>query len=144
MKKRVGDPFMPPPEYGHSLTGLTLNVLVTDMDRAVLFANQVLGAAVIYSDPDISIVQAGGSQWMIHADHAYDKHAMYAVATSADQRGKGAEFRLHGRDPDDAVQRAIELGFEILDGARDQPDHGLREAHILDQDGYVWVPDVKI
>ena len=33
-------------------------------------------------------------------------------------------------------------GEDVLDGPRDQPDHGLREAHIVDDDGYVWVPDV--
>lgn len=143
-KKREGDPFMPPPEYGHSLSGLTLNVLVTDMDRAVLFAREVLAATIIYSDPDITIAQAFGSQWMIHSDHTYDKHPLHKRVSGVSVRGIGAEIRLHGRDPDQAVSRAKELGFEILDGPRDQPDHGLREAHIIDQDGYVWAPDVKI
>ena len=51
------------------------------------------------------------------------------------------ELRLHGRDPDAAEARARELGYTVLAGALDKP-HGLREAYIVDGDGYLWVPDV--
>lgn len=135
---------MPPPEYGRSLDGLTLNFLVTDMERAVEFHTNVLGVDVVYSDPDITIVRGFGTRWMLHADHTYDQHAMLEIAEASPQRGAGLEMRLHMRDPDDAVAEAGRHGFEVLDGPRDQPDHGLREAHIVDQDGYIWVPDVPL
>jgi len=144
MKKRVGDPFMPPDEYGRSLTGFMLNILVRDMDKAVQFHLEVLGVDIIYSDPDITIVAWQGQQWMIHTDHTYDKHPLYGHIAGVDVRGVGAEFRLHGRDPDEAETAAQKLGCTILDGARDQSDHGLREAHIIDFEGYVWVPDVAL
>jgi len=135
---------MPPPEYGKSLDGLTLNLLVTDMARAVEFHTKVLGVDVVYSDPDITIVRGFGTRWMIHGDHTYDQHALLPIAQSAEKRGAGLEMRLHLRDPDVAAAMASNLGFEVLDGPRDQPDHGLREVHILDQDGYVWVPDIPL
>ncbi|MFA9421679.1 MAG: hypothetical protein ACERLB_16160 [Gammaproteobacteria bacterium] len=37
--------------------------------------------------------------------------------------------------------RPAEPGFQVLEGSRDPSAHGLREAHIVDVGGYVWVPD---
>ena len=144
MKKRQGDPFMPPDEYGRSLTGFMLNILVKDMDKAVEFHKKVLNVNVVYSDPDITIVSWQGQQWLIHADHTYDKHAMYGHVQGVQIRGVGAEFRLHGRNPDEAEAEAKKLGYTIMVSTKDQPDHGLREAHIMDPDGYVWVPDIPL
>ena len=59
------------------------------------------------------------------------------------ERGKGIELRLHGCDPDKARENAKRLGFSILAEVNDK-NHGLREVYILDQDGYVWVPDIPI
>lgn len=144
MKKRQGDPFMPPEEYGRSLTGFMLNILVRDMDKAVAFHRRVLAVDFVYNDPDIAIAAWRGQQWMIHSDHAYDKHPMTGHMAGVSVRGVGAEFRLHGRDPDKAEKAARALGCTILDPVRDQPDHGLREVHIVDFEGYVWVPDVPL
>ena len=52
MKLRKGEPWMTGREYGQSLTGLSINLLVTDMESAVKFQQKVLGAEVVYSDPD--------------------------------------------------------------------------------------------
>lgn len=144
MKKSTQSPFMPPPDYGKTLIGLGINLLSCDIDRALIFQRQVLGADLLHEDPDLLIVRAYSSNWMVHADHTYDKHPMLADTRSAIRRGAGIELRLHGCDPDIAVSKALELGFVVLDGPRDQPDHGLREAHILDADGYVWVPDLPL
>jgi hypothetical protein len=35
------------------------------------------------------------------------------------------------------------LGFTVLANAQDKP-HGLREAFIIDADGYLWVPDMPV
>lgn len=146
MKRRPDgqDPFVPPPEYGRSLGGMTLNLLVTDMERALLFHRSVLGVEVRYADLDMAVVDGFSTSWMLHADHTYDKHPLLAHAQKVASRGSGAEIRLHGLDPDAAAERATAAGFVVFDGPRDQPDHGLREAHLLDQDGYVWVADVPL
>ena len=116
MKMRPDDqqPFMPPDDFGRTLTGLTLNVLVRDMERAVLFQTKVLGSTLVYSDPDITIVRGFGAQWMIHSDHTYDNHQLHGYIAGTKVRGVGAEFRLHGCDPDSAEKAAIAHNFKIL------------------------------
>src|SRR3990172_2216459 len=105
MKLRTRDPWMPAAEYGRSLRGLTLNLLVRNVAAALPFHREVLGASVVYADPDFAVL------------------------------------RPHGRDPDEAEAAARRLGFPVLAGATDKP-HGLREAFLLDADGYLWVPDI--
>ena len=128
-------------EYGRSLRALTLNLLVPDIGRAVHFQREVLKMKVVYSDPDFAMVQGYGAEWMFHADHTYEGHAMRQVITGVTQRGAGAELRLHGCDPDAAEAAARRLAYRVLEPATDKR-YGLREAHVVDADGYVWVPDV--
>ena len=144
MKKSDKTPFMAAPDYGRSLSGFTLNALTADLARALVFQRDVLQAEVLHEDEDLLILQGYGGSWMVHADHTYDQHPLLADTRNHPRRGAGLELRLHGLDPDAAAARARELGFTVLDGPRDQPDHGLREAHILDDDGYVWVPDLPL
>jgi hypothetical protein len=51
------------------------------------------------------------------------------------------ELRLYGVDPDQAEAAARRRDAVVLAGAADK-EHGLREAYIVDDDGYVWVPSV--
>lgn len=131
-------------DYGQSLAGFSVNLLTTDLQRALIFQRDVLAAEVLHEDADLLILRGYGSNWMVHADHTYDKHALLADTLSATRRGAGIELRLHGCDPDASAISAANFGFQVLDGPRNQPDHGLREVHILDADGYVWVPDQPI
>lgn len=128
-------------EYGRSLKGLTLNLLASDISRAVHFQREVLGTKIVYSDVDFAMVQGFGAEWMFHADHTYEGHPMEGVIARSVQRGAGAEFRLHGCDPDAAENAARRFGYTVLSAATDK-SYGLREAHLVDADGYVWVPDV--
>ena len=143
MKLRQGDPWMSAKEYARSLHGLTVNLLVRDVAKSVEFQRQVLGATVVYADPDFAVCSGYGSEWMLHADHTYDAHPMGSVVPADPVRGGGAELRVHGRDPDEAEAAARRLGFTVLSPAADK-GHGLREAYLRDPDGYVWVPDVQI
>ncbi len=141
MKLRTGDPWMPAREYGQSLRGLTLNLLVKDIPTALRFQREVLGASVVYSDPDFAVCSGYGSEWMLHADHTYDHHPLGGRVPPAQPRGAGIELRLHGCDPDKAEAAARQHGYEVLSPAAVK-GHGLREAFLIDADGYVWVPDV--
>jgi len=138
-KKRTGDPWMPADAYGRSLGGFGVNLLVTDVAAAVAFATEVLGATLVYADPDFAVLRHGDGEWMLHADHAYDGHPLSGIARAAEGRGAGVELRLYGCDPDRAEAAARAAGHTVLAGAADKP-HGLREAHLLDPDGYCWVP----
>jgi len=144
MKKSTSKPFMAAPDYGRSLAGFTVNLLSADLERSLEFQRDVLLAEILHADDDLLILRGYGSHWMVHADHTYDKHALLADTQQATRRGAGVELRLHHCDPDAIAARAREHGFRLLDGPRDQPDHGLREAHIVDDDGYVWVPDIPL
>lgn len=143
MKLREGEPWMTGREYGRSLAGLTLNLLVKDIDAALGFHKKVLGAEVVYSDPDFAVMSGYGTEWMLHADHTYDEHPMRETIENNSLRGAGAELRLHGCDPDSAEIAAREMGLKVLSPATDK-GHGMREAYIRDFDGYIWVPDVVI
>ena len=135
---------MAAPDYGQSLAGFSINLLSADLPRALIFQRDVLAAEILHEDEDLLIVRGYASNWMVHADHTYDKHPMLADTQNATRRGAGVELRLHGCDPDGVAARAQQQGFKVLDGPRDQPDHGLREVHIIDADGYVWVADVSL
>ena len=139
--KRTGTPWMPADDYGRGLSGLGVNLLVSDVAASVEFARAVLGAGVVYADADFAVLQHGDTQWMLHADHTYEGHPLHGFVAHLVGRGAGAELRLHDCDPDNAEAAARATGYTVLAGAVDKP-HGLREAYILDPDGYCWVPDI--
>jgi hypothetical protein len=139
MKKREGDAWMPADDFGRTLKGLGLNLLVADIEAALVFQREVLEADVVYSDPDFAVLKRGDAIWMLHADHTYLDHPLIGSLSDDIPRGIGAELRLYDCDPDAAEARARALDFTVLAGAMDKP-HGLREAFIIDGDGYMWVP----
>ena len=140
-------PWMPADEYGRSLGGFSFNLLVRNVAKAIAFQRGVLGAVVVYSDADFAVLRralpGATVEWMLHADHTYGDHPLLALTGDNALRGVGVELRLHGLDPDAAASTAHKLDFTVLQAPADKP-HGLREAYIVDPDGYVWVPDVPI
>ena len=140
------DTFPSAEEYGRSLKGLGVNLLVRDVDRAITFAETVLGARLVYGDKDFAVLRqgpAGPSQaeWMLHADGTYHSHPLPGLLSDVHIRGAGVEIRLYACDPDQAVAAAQAHDYHVLAPAADKP-HGMREAHILDPDGYCWVPSL--
>ncbi len=143
MKKRTSDPWKPAPAYSKDLSGLTVNLLVRDVSRAALFAREVLGATVVYEDPDFAAVEGYGSRWCLHADHTYNDHPLSGSLAETTVRGIGAEMRLMGCNPDAAEARTQSGGYTVLAGSLDKA-HGMREAYLIDPDGYCWVPSVVL
>ena len=142
MAKQRGtrEPWMAAPDYGRSLRGFHVNLLVKQVARSVAFAREVLGATVVYDDPDFAVLRHGTAEWMLHADHSYGNHPLLALTGDGALRGAGVELRLHDHDPDKAAADAARHGYTVLAPPADKP-HGLRECYIADPDGYVWVPD---
>ncbi len=140
MKLRTHDPWMPVPEYSHSLKGLSLNLLVNNIEDSLQFQTKVLQTKVVYSDPDIAVIQGYGAEWMLHSDHTYDSNPLNELL-SDEPRGVGIELRLHHCDPDQAAQRAKQFGYVVFAEATDK-GHGLRESYLIDPDGYMWIPDI--
>ena len=127
------------PDYGRSLSGLGVNVIVKNVDAAVRFVTEVLGAEVYFRTPAFSAMKLCGQPFMLHADDTYRNNELRGSLASGDPRGVGVELRAYCVDPDAAEARARTGGWTILSGAIDKP-HGLRECMILDDDGYVWIP----
>lgn len=131
-----------PVDFGRAIaSGLGVNLLVQDVERAARWQVTVLGARVRYWDRDFAIMEGYGSMWMLHHDRTYRNHALSGVVAGVEGRGAGAELRLYGADPDRAEARAEAAGGALLDGAADKP-HGTREAFVIDPEGYCWVPTV--
>jgi predicted enzyme related to lactoylglutathione lyase len=112
-----------PVAYGRGIAqGLGINLLVRNVDRSARFQVAVFGAQIRYWE-----------------DWSYRNHEMMGSVAGLEARGGGIELRLYGIDPDQAEAAANRYGAAVLAPAADKP-HGLREVHIVDDDGYVWVP----
>jgi len=142
-KTRTGAGWIPADEYGRALPKFTVNLLVRDVKKSLPFYRDVLGATVRYADGDFAALAIAGTDFMLHADHTYDGHPMYARLRGVRARGVGAEIRVMGIDPDAAEARAKSAGAMIIQGARDFP-HGWRDVMLTDPDGYVWAVGVPI
>ena len=142
-KTRTGDAFMPADEYGRGLPKFSANLLVRDVAKSLPFYRDVLGATVRYWDADFAALSLLGIDFMLHADHAYDHHPLYAPLKAARERGVGAELRVLGLNPDQVEERAKRAGATIAQPAKDY-GHGWREITLLDPDGYIWTVGLPI
>lgn len=131
-------------DFGQSLSGLTINLLVRDLGREAAFLRDVLGLAVHRESADFAIVQYGAQVFQLHSDGTYAAHPLPSLLPEAGPRGGGIELRLHETDPDDACARAGAAGAVVLQAPTDKLPHGLREAVILSPEGYAWVPSRRL
>lgn len=133
-----------PMAFGRGLAdGVGVNILVPDVETSIRWQVNVLGATVIYWEDHFAIMQAQGAVWLVHSDWSYRDHEMTGAVKDVEARGAGLEIRIYGLDPDDCEAKARAAGGIVLAGSLDKP-HGLREAYLVDPDGYVWVPGVGI
>jgi uncharacterized glyoxalase superfamily protein PhnB len=141
--KRAGAAWMPADDYGRAMPAFSVNLLVRDMQASVPFYRDVLGATIRYADMDFAALKLAGAEFMLHSDHTYDHHPLYArMQTSGPAlRGTGAELRVMGVDPDDVQARAQAAGATIIQPAADFP-HGWRDVIVADPDGYIWAVGV--
>ena len=139
----MGEEWVPADEYGRALPKFTVNLLVRDIAKALPFYRDVLEATVRYADGDFAALEIAGTDFMLHADHSYDRHPLYERVKGTKVRGIGAEIRVMGIDPDALEARAKKFGAEIVQEARDFP-HGWRDVMLADADGYVWAVGVAV
>ena len=141
--KRTGDAWMPADEYGRGLPKFSVNLLVQDLARSLPFYKEVLGASVRYGDADFAAMTLNGLEFMLHSDHTYDHHPLFARLQRGGKRGDGAELRVMGIDPDKLQKRAEAAGATILQPVADFP-HGWRDVIVEDPDGYIWAVGVPL
>ncbi len=128
---------MTPTDYGRSLTGLSVNLVVRDIEKSLPFYRDVLGMTVHYADADFAALEIAGGKVQLHADHTYEHQPWAPRLAATGKRGLGAEIRIMGIDPDGAEQRARAKGITVLSGTKDWP-HGWRDVVLEDPDGYAF------
>ena len=125
--------------FGAVLRGLGLNIVVRDVRTTAAFLETVFGMGIHRLSADFAIVTYGDAVFQLHSDGTYASNPLLALLPENPPRGAGIELRLYDSDPEAAAARAEAAGGTILQPPTDKP-HGLREAYLLDPDGYVWVP----
>ena len=120
-------PFMSADEYGRTLTGLSLNLIVRDVARSIPVYVGVLGFRVRHQTADYAALERDGATIQLHADHTYTRQPWAPRLAGAEKRGFGVEIRLLGIDPDEAERRARAGGHTVLAPAKDWPPHGWRD-----------------
>jgi catechol 2,3-dioxygenase-like lactoylglutathione lyase family enzyme len=130
-------------ELGRRLAGLSLNLIVRDVERSVPFYTEVLRFDVIRVDRDLAAVERDGARILLHADHTHAAGPWGAELASGARRGLGAEVRLLGIDPDDVERQARERGYTVLRSTGDRA-HGWRDCIVEDPDGYAFAVGVTL
>jgi catechol 2,3-dioxygenase-like lactoylglutathione lyase family enzyme len=130
-------------DYGRTLSGLSVNLIVREIERSVPFYAGVLEMRRLYSDEDFAAFERDGVRLQLHADHTYARMPWAARLTDSSPRGLGAEIRILGIDPDVAEQRARDGGFTVAVPVRDWP-HGWRDCVLEDPDGYTFAVGVPL
>ena len=130
-------------DYGRSLDGLTLNLLVRDIARSLPFYTYVLGFRDLHHDPDFAALERDGVRLTLHADHTYAAQPWAPRLAEGGKRGLGAEIRILGVDPEAAERRARERGYTVLTVTKEWP-HGWRDCVLEDPDGYTFAVGVSI
>lgn len=129
--------------FGQALTGLGINLIVSDVERAARFLEAVFQMTCYRADQNFAVMGTHDTVFQLHADGTYVENPLLSLLPEHGPRGGGVELRLYDTDPDLCEARAKEAGYMVLRGSEDRP-HGLRECYILDPDGYCWVPGTKI
>jgi len=143
VKKRTTEPWMSAADYGRTLSGLSVNLIVRDVARSSPFYTGVLQLRLLYSDEDFAAFEREGVRLQLHADHTYARMPWAARLREESSRGLGAEIRILGLDPDAAEKRARDGGFAVLVPVRDWP-HGWRDCVLEDPDGYTFAVGVPV
>ena len=126
-------------QFGRSLHGLGLNILVRNVRDQVAFLTQIFAMQAHRISDDFAIMTYADQVFQLHSDATYSAHPLLGLLPETPPRGAGVELRLYNTDPDEASRRAISAGALILQPPADKP-HGLRECYILCPNGYAWVP----
>lgn len=126
-----------PEDFGASLRGIGVNLLVPRVPEEVAFLTKVLGMRAHRQNNDFAIMTYGDQIMQLHADPTYANHPLYAMLTEP-PRGIGASLHVFDTDPDKAANAADEAGGIVVQAPANKP-HGLRETCLLSPAGYAWV-----
>ncbi|MEP1767357.1 MAG: glyoxalase [Sulfitobacter sp.] len=127
--------------FGRSLRGMGVNLLVRDVLAQVAFLETVFEMKSHQVSTDFAIMLYGDQVFQLHSDGTYHSNPLLGLLPETPPRGAGIELRLYDSDPEIACAKAEAAGAVILQAPTDKP-HGLREAYILCENGFSWVPSL--
>lgn len=132
-------------DFGHALSGISINLLLRDVRREAAFLAAVFGMDIRRLSDDFAIAVHAGQPFQLHSDASFARHPLHGLLPESGPRGAGIELRLHEADPDQAARRLADFPDAILlQAPTDKAGHGLREAVILCPEGYAWVPSCRM
>ncbi|WP_022703321.1 hypothetical protein [Pseudorhodobacter ferrugineus] len=134
----------PAATFGHSLTGVSINLLVRAVAVEVAFLVAVFGMRARRQSRDFAIALYQGQAIQIHSDGTFANHPLQSLLPESGVRGAGIEIRSQEIDPDSACALAEAVGGMVLAKPNDKTAHELREAVILSPRGYAFVPSRRI
>ena len=126
-------------EFGKSLTGLGVNIIVKSPAQTALFLEVVFGLYPNLLSADFALIRYQNDIFQLHSDTSFAAHPSYPLLPENSPRSADIEIRLYNSNPDQPCTQAQAYGYMVLAPATDKP-HGLLEATILCPDGYMWVP----
>jgi len=126
-------------EFGKSLTGLGVNIIVKSPEQTAQFLAAVFGLYPNQLSADFAHILYQNDIFQLHSDKSFTAHPNYPLLPKNPPRGTGIEIRLYNSNPDQACTKVQAYGCMVLAPATDKP-HGLLKATILCPDGYIWVP----
>lgn len=129
--------------FGASLRGIGLNLIVTDVRARAAMLEAVFGMTAHRVSADFAIMRYGDQVFQLHSDATYSNNPYLGFVAENPPRGGGVELRLYDTDPDKAAALAQVEGMTIVQPPTDKP-HGLRECYLLCPDGYAWVPSTPL
>jgi len=128
-------------EYGRTLHGLSLNLIVRDLVRSLALLSDGFRPPPSRALPDVGQpsgeLEREGIHVQLHVDRTYGRMPWADELASGARRGLGAEFRLLGFDPE-AVERAARDHGTVLLPTAVRESHGWRDCVVADPDGYTF------
>ena len=79
-------------EFGRSLSGVGVNILVKDVRRTVSFLERVFALKCHQVSNDFAIVSHEHHVFQLHADHTYHSHPMINLVPENPPRGLELKF----------------------------------------------------
>ena len=140
---------MEPDELGKNLAGFGVNLMCPEPSIYAPSIARVFSLNLIRVDEFYALLTWDdnanfGNLVQVHSDFSYKKIPYYKYFEDSRLRGLGAELRLFNVSPDKSVEQAsIEQGWQVIESPNDKK-HGLREAFLMDNVGFCWVPSVPL
>ena len=101
-------------EFGKSLTGLGVNIIVKSPEQTAQFSETVFELYPSQLGADFALILYQDDIFQLHSDKSFAAHPSYPHLPENPPRGTGIELRLYNSDPDQACTKAQAYGCMVL------------------------------